>query len=355
MNYRICTKCVMDTSDERISFDDKGVCNHCRRVLSLELVKRKRKTSAFSSKNIFSKYDCIIGLSGGIDSCYLLHWAVENGLKPLAVHYDSGWNSELSQKNIELLVNKANVDLVTEVADWESMRQIQLAFLRSGVTNCDIPQDHAFVSVLYKYAIRYRVFNILTGHNSSTESILPTEWGYTSRDSIYFKSILTSQGFSWRNLNYPLTASWRLFLYSKVIPFKFPLEEIAYEKNNAKKVLENVYGWKDYGGKHMESMFTSFFQSVYLPEKFNFDKRRAHLSSMIISGQVTREEALNQLNFSPVDEMRRKELIDYVCKKLNISLSEMKEILSRENRRTLNDFKYNPLIKIIRERKYHSR
>lgn len=353
MEYKICKRCLMDTTDSRISFDSNGFCNHCTRIINSEKKTSNRSIKTLKRKKIISKYDCIVGLSGGVDSCYLLYLLVKNGVKPLAIHFDSGWNSELSQKNIELLVQTLDVDLITYVCDWESMKNIQFSFLNSHVPNCDIPQDHAFVSILYKYAIKYKIRTIVTGHNSSSESILPTEWGYTSRDSTYIKSILKKNNTHKYLKKFPYTSSLILFLYSKIFPFKSPLEWIDYNKDEAKKLLIEKLGWIDYGGKHHESMFTKFFQSIYLPEKFGFDKRKAHLSSLIVSGQINREKAILELNEEIINKKERDKLIKYISNKLEISEIELTNIIKSDIKNSYKSFKFNPVIEYLREKRFH--
>lgn len=338
--YQICTNCVMDTSDVQIEFDADGVCNHCFDFevhqkpqilkgndgkLALDSFVREIKEHG---KN--KPYDCIIGLSGGVDSSYVAYRVIELGLRPLAVHVDTGWNSELAVSNIEKIVNALNIDLFTTVIDWDEMRDLQLAFLKSGVANCDVPQDHAFVAVLFNLAAKKGIRWIISGHNLQTESILPESWGYLSIDSKHLLSIHKQFG------SRPLKSfpTYSLFEYAFWWPYVRKIKILKmlnfedYRKDEVKQFLMSRFDWRDYGGKHYESRFTKFFQSYYLPTKFGYDKRRAHLASLVVSGEMTRDAALEELklpSFYP-DDAREDKL--FVAKKLGVSESEFEAILA---------------------------
>lgn len=340
--YQICTNCVMDTSDPDISFNENGVCNYCLSYkdyeknyqLKGEQAKEhiERMVNKIQNEGKGNTYNCIMGLSGGVDSSYLAWYAVKDlGLNPLIVHVDSGWNSELAVNNIENIVNTLNLDLHTLVLDWNEMKHLQRAFFKASVPNCDIPQDHAFYAGLYSQALKYKIKSVLNGGNMQTEFILPKAWGYSASDSIHIKAINKANG-NIRLKNYPMISYWEkyfLFPYYHRIKVYRPLEYIDYNKENAKLFLKEKLSWRDYGGKHYESFFTKFFQSYYLPTKFGFDKRKAHLSSLIVSHQLTRAEALFELDkplYMDSDELEAD--ISYFIKKLGFSRSEWNDIMN---------------------------
>lgn len=338
--YQICTTCVMDTTDPEITFDSAGVCNHCIDFATLQAPQIRTGAAgaaAFAEYVDIMKaegkgkpYDCIIGLSGGIDSSYVAHRVIELGLRPLAVHVDTGWNSELAVSNIERIVEKLGIDLFTTVIDWDEMRDLQLAFFKSGVANCDVPQDHAFVAVLFKLAEKKGIRWIISGHNLQTESILPDSWGYTSIDSRHLKAIHKRFG------SKPLRSfpTYSLFQYTFWWPYVRKARVLKmlnfedYNKDAAKQLVMDTYGWRDYGGKHYESHFTKFFQSYYLPTKFGFDKRRAHLASMVVSGQMTRADALEEMKKPPFDPETAQQDKRFVAKKLGVSEQAFDAILA---------------------------
>lgn len=336
---RVCTRCVMDTSDPEIVFDDQGVCNHCRQF---DAVTRKewfpneegaRRWSAICEEikaaGRASEYDCIIGLSGGVDSSYLALKVREQGLRPLVVHVDAGWNSELAVGNIEKVVRHCNYDLHTHVVDWEEMRDLQLAYLRSGVANQDVPQDHVFFASLYHFATRNRIRYILSGGNIATEGIFPKAWHGSAMDAINLRAI--HRRFGERPLRHYRTISFfeHYILYPLVKKMRTvrPLNYMPYDKASAIRELEAAIGWRSYGRKHGESLFTKLFQNYYLPTKFGFDKRRPHLSSLVVSGQLTRDEALAQLREPLYDPAELELDISYFCKKLRITRAQFDEFM----------------------------
>ena len=335
--YRICSNCVMDTTDSQITFDERGVCDHCntfyKEILPnwypnekglkiLEEVSSKIKKSARGKD-----FDCIIGISGGIDSSFALYVAKEvMGLKPLVLHVDTGWNTELAVHNIENLINKMNLDLYTEVIDWQEMRELQLAFIKSGVPHIDTPQDHAIFASLYKFASKHKVKYILTGANFSTECVRnPVEWMYYQSDSVQVKDIFKKHGRG-KLKNFPLTnALWHRFYlpFIKGIRVFKPLNFYPYQKEEALKLLEEKYNYKRYPQKHFESRFTRFYESYWLYERFGYDVRKVQFSSLILTGQMTREEALKKLQELPYDPVEIKKDIEYVADKLEISVDEL--------------------------------
>jgi len=335
-----CSRCIMDVSDPDIMFDEHGHCNHCRRffetidgILWLPNEQGSRILGEIVQKvkdgGIGKQYDGIIGLSGGVDSSYLLCKLVEWGIRPLAVHVDAGWNSELAVKNIEVLCKKLKVDLHTIVIDWESMRKVQNAFLRSGVKNQDIPQDHAFFAGLYGYAVKNDIKYVFSGSNFATESILPVAWGHDSMDASYISAILDRYG-DGNIKNFPIIGFWKYYFYYpyiKRMKILKPLNFMDYRKNKAISELEIEYGWRYYGAKHWESRFTKFFQGYYLPTRFGYDKRKAHLSSLIVSGEITRDEALAEMKkpIYPLDQLDSDKF--FVLKKLHVTPEEFEQIL----------------------------
>ena len=345
MKFNVCTKCVMDTSDPDIFFDDSGVCNHCHDAAG------KLKVSWFPNEDGLNKlnaisseireygkkqeYDSIIGVSGGIDSSYLLHLAkVEMKLKPLVVHVDAGWNSEIAVSNIEKMVKKLDLDLFTYVVDWEEMKDLQVAYLKSSLANQDVPQDHAIFAKLYEFADKNKIKYAITGSNLSSESILPNAWGYAASDSIQIKAIHKLFGKK-RLKNYPLMNifSYKIYWpYFKRMKKIAPLNFLDYDKNKAITFLEDNYGWVYYGGKHHESKWTKFFQAYYLPEKFGYDKRKAHLSSMIAAGHLTREVALAELENPLYVPSELREDKSYISKKLGMTEESFDALISLPNK-----------------------
>lgn len=348
---RICTHCVMDTTDSAITFDDKGVCDHCRTFYAKvlpnwhtdergeralrELVQRIKASGQGKD------FDCIIGMSGGIDSSYLTYVATEFGLRPLVFHVDAGWNSQEAVNNIEKLVDALGLDLYTEVIDWEEMRDLQLAFFKSGVPHIDTPQDHAFFATMYKFAEQHDIKTILTGANLSTECIRnPIEWMYYQSDSIQLKDI--HRRFGTRQLhNFPTTSILRhkIWLpYVKGIRVVRPLNLVPYDKAAAVKLLTEKFGWQPYPQKHFESRFTRFYEGFWLPRKFGFDTRKVQFSSLIVTGQMTRAEALEMLKTPALDDATVRQEFEYVANKLGITTAELQGYLEAPNK-TYRDYR----------------
>lgn len=342
--YQQCTRCVMDTSDPSITFDEQGVCNHCRhfdQVTRREWFPNEegaRKWAAMADQIRLAgkgqEYDCILGLSGGVDSSYLALQVKDWGLRPLVVHVDAGWNSELAVANIEAVVKHCNFDLHTHVVDWEEMRDLHLAYLRAGISNQDVPQDHVFFSALYHFATTNRIRYILSGGNLATEGIFPGSWHGAAMDAINLKAI--HRTFGERPLKTYSTISFfeYYFWYPLVKKMRTvrPLNFMPYDKDLAIEEMEKTMGWRSYGRKHGESLFTKLFQNHYLPKKFGYDKRLPHLSSLIVSGHITRDEALVKLQ-EPLYAPNELEIdISYFCKKLSISRAQFDEFLKPPGR-----------------------
>jgi N-acetyl sugar amidotransferase len=349
---KTCTNCVMDTTDSAILFDEDGVCDHCNTFFSHTLPNwhvdergaqaLKAMVARIRSEGEGKDFDCIIGMSGGIDSSYLLYLAKEKlGLHPLVFHVDAGWNSQEAVNNIEKLVDGLGLDLYTEVVDWEEMKDLQLAFLKSGVSHIDSPQDNAFFATMYKFAQQHNVKYILTGGNLSTECVRnPVEWMYYQSDARQIKDIYRQ--FGTRELvNYPFTSILRhkIYLpYVKGIKVIRPLDYVPYIKQNAMKLLIDKFGWQPYPQKHFESVFTRFYESYWLPKRFGYDVRRVQYSSLILTGQMTRDEALEKLKQSPYDESTINYDLEYVANKLGITVDELNSYLVLP-KRTYRDYK----------------
>lgn len=350
--YQVCTSCVMDTSDEAINFDENGVCDHCNTFHNVTAKnwntdergqkELDRMVAEIRAAGQGKDFDCIIGMSGGIDSSYLTYVAKEKlGLRPLVFHVDAGWNSDIAVNNIEKLVDGLGLDLFTEVIDWEEMKDLQLAFFRSGVPHIDVPQDHAFFATMYKFAVQHKVKYILTGANLSTECIRnPIEWMYYQSDSRQLLDI--HRHFGTRPLNrFPVTSIlWhKVWLpYIRGIRVLRPLNSLPYVKADARRLLMERFGWQPYPQKHFESRFTRFYESYWLPQRFGFDVRRVQFSSLIVTGQMTRDEALEQLQQPSYDAATIDQEIEFVANKLGITVGELNGYM-RLPRRTYRDFR----------------
>ncbi len=342
--YKICKRCVMDTSDSKILFDESGVCDHCLNfdqnikpnlLNQNEGYKKANELKERIKKNSNNgEFDCIIGMSGGIDSSYLTVLAVEKlGLKPLVFHVDGGWNTQIAVNNIERIVDSLKLDLYTEVINWEEMRDLQLAYFKSGVPHVDTPQDHAFFATMYKFAVKHNIKTILTGANISTECVRnPIEWMYYQSDSKQLKAIHSKHGKLKKLKKFPLTnVLWHKFYlpYFKKIKVESPLNYFPYKKNDAVTELKERFQWQPYPQKHFESRFTRFYEGYWLYKRFNYDTRRVQFSSLILTGQMTREEALDQLKISPIDEQSVNREVKYVADKLEISPEELSDYFSQ--------------------------
>jgi N-acetyl sugar amidotransferase len=360
-----CSNCILDVNDDpHIWFDDRGICNHCHsfREQKALYIKEGIEGEKFLDEKIAEikkagqgkLYDCLIGLSGGVDSSYVAYIAKQKGLRPLCVHFDNGWNSELAVRNIKNIVQKLGFDLYTYVMDWEEFKDLQLAYLKASVIDIEVITDHAIYGTIYKVAKENNIKYILGGHNVVTEAILPAHWGWSIKDYINIKAIHKKYGQK-KLKSYPfLTRKRRKEIVDLAIESVYYLNWIPYTKIDAKKILHKELDWADYGGKHHESIWTRFFQVYILPEKFGVDKRKAHLSNLICSGQLTREAALEQTALPPYDPKLLKQDKDFVLKKLSLSEQEFDEIMKAPTR-SHKDFDYEgslfhyyPLIKPLR-------
>ena len=299
----------MDGSAVEITFDENGVCNFCHQaqheIAQTEHLKDDVEIGELLYQikiaGVGKKYDCIIGLSGGVDSSYLLHQAVKLGLRPMCFTVDNGWNDPKADENIMRLVEGLKVPFYRYTIDLEKFRELQMAFIKAGVPNLEIPTDHILMATTYEMAQKYGVKYILSGGNVATESIMPPSWGYSARDLVHIKAIYKwATGKRLTGLPVCSLLKWNWYRWITGLKTVYLLDYMAYDRNAAAATLAQKYGWQEYGDKHCESVFTSWFQSFYLFEKFGYDKRKAHLSSMINSGQMTRSEALAALEREPI-------------------------------------------------------
>ena len=350
-DYQICSNCVMDTSDSQIVFDADGVCDHCvgfkRDVLPNWFPNEKGKAMfrdlilKIEASGKGKPFNCIMGMSGGLDSSYTLHLAVaEFGLRPLVFHVDGGWNTDIAVSNVQMLVEKLGLELYTEVINWEEMRDFQLAFFKAGVPHLDIPQDHAFVAVLYHFANKHNIKYILNGGNYSTECVRnPLEWLYYGTDMAQIRDI--HRRFGTRPLaTYPLSGILfhKLYLrYLKGVQVVKPLNWLPYTKAHATATLSEKYGWRPYPQKHFESRFTRFYEGYWLPTRFGYDTRRVQFSSLILTGQMTREEALKKLEQPAYDPATIADEFEYVANKLGITVEELRHYHTMP-RKTYRDY-----------------
>ena len=349
--YQRCTNCVMDTSDSAITFDEHGVCDFCNdfyqniqptwqdKLKDPDLLRRTAEQIKAASKG--SKYDCIIGMSGGVDSSYLCYVAKElMGLNPLVYSVDTGWNLNVAVENIERIVKALDLDMYTEVVDWNEMKDLQLAFFKAQVPYQDLPQDHAIFAGLYNYAVKHGIKYVLTGANSATECIRPPiEWVYQN-DLKMIRDI--HRKFGTRPLKtFPQCGMVKYRVYYPI--FKgmkrvAPLDMVEYDKEKVKLFLQERFGWEPYENKHYENVFTRFYEGYYLPHKFGYDKRKCYFSNEILAGTMTREAALAELEQPPYDLRQMEEDKAYIAKKLGLTVEEFQAIIDGENK-TFRDYR----------------
>jgi len=339
-DYQICKNCILSSNDDpNIIFDSEGICNLChiyyeaekKHVIKGEKGKQEAETILQKIKKEGRKkqYDCIIGLSGGVDSTYLAYYIKQKGMRPLAVHLDNGWNSELAVKNIENVVKKLDIDLYTYVIDWEEFKDLQLSYLKASVVDIEIPSDNAIIAILYKMAIKHNTKYILAGHNIVTEGFLPESWLHFKYDNMNMNAIHAKFGTkklrTYPQLGYLKKTILESLGLIKWIPI---LNYIDFEKEIAKSTIINKLEWKDYGWKHYESIFTRFYQGYILPTKFNIDKRKSHLSTLICSGQISRDDALKEIKKPIYDKMLLEQDKEYVIKKLGLDSEEFERLMT---------------------------
>jgi N-acetyl sugar amidotransferase len=335
----ICLNCIMDETDPDIKFNTQGICNHCLRykvVAESRLIgareqdlKLQRLIAEIKSVGHGKKYDCVIGISGGVDSTYVAWLLKKYGLRPLAVHLDNGWNSELAVANIQKTLDTLGIDLHTHVIDWAEFRNLQVSFLKASTPDGEVPTDHAIFALLYEIASKYELNHVVAGTNVVTEAILPEKWGYGYFDWRYIKDVHRRFGKS-QLRTYPHFSLLKLayYVFFKKIRIVSILNYVDYNKADAMRVLQDELGWMYYGGKHYESIYTRFFQTFILPRKFNIDKRKAHYSNLICSGQITRDQAIKMMREPAYPENLLLEDQTYVIKKLQITEQEFDEIMN---------------------------
>lgn len=338
--YQICTHCVMDTSDPDIEFDDIGQCNHCRDYEQSIRQPQLNKGSGndkiqelitrINTNGKRKKYDCLIGISGGVDSCYVAYLCHKWGLKPLLVHMDNGWNTDIAVKNVKKVVDKLGFDYVSYVLDWREFREIQLGFLKSSIVDLEMPTDIAIAACQYQLASKYNIRYLVSGGNYSGEGILPLTWGYhVLKDEKLYRHIVNKYS-NTKIRKVPVVGLKGEIYYKfiKGIKTLYPLNLIDYNKDEAREFLKKEFEWQDYGGKHHESKITGFWQSYVMPTKYNMDYRRATYSSQIISGQIKRKEALEKLEDLPyrIDSIEKDKA--FIAKKFDISINDFEKYLS---------------------------
>lgn len=344
---QVCSRCIMDTTDPDISFDADGVCSHCKRydrVAEQRLVPADQRESRLNALVAEIKacgegkpYDCVIGVSGGVDSTYVAWLVRELGLRPLAVHLDNGWNSELAVANIEKTLKTLGIDLYTHVIDWDQFRDLQVSFLKAATPDGEVPTDHAIFALLYELAAKNGLKHVITGTNVASEAILPEKWGYGYFDWAYVKDVHRRFGSS-KLSSYPHFSLLRLFyfVFIRRIRLVSILNFIDYDKKQAMEILQTKLGWVYYGGKHYESIYTRFYQAYLLPRKFDIDKRKAHYANLILSGQMTRPEALQALAEPVYPAQLLEEDRIYAVKKLGLTSQGFDDIMTSPNKTFLD-------------------
>lgn len=351
---KMCSRCIMDTSDPNITFDSRGWCDYCNNFESN--IEPNWLTDDRGAKHLQQMadiiradgkdrdFDCIIGLSGGLDSSYAAYVAKEKmGLRPLLFHVDAGWNTDQAVGNIEKLVDGLGLDLYTEVVNWEDVKRMQVAFLKAGIPDQDLVQDAAFFSGLYKFARRYKIKHIITGSNFSTECCRePEEWGgYLGIDKTLFSDIWKKCGDGRSIDGFPLVdiLVYKLW-YQKILGMKVhhPLNLVPYVKKEAEDELERRFGWQRFQHKHHESRFTRFYEDYWLPKRFGYEKRRAHFSSLIMTGQMKRDEALDRISRPEMDAHFLKQEFEYVAHKLGLTVAELEKLFELP-KKTYRDYK----------------
>ncbi len=346
-----CKRCILNSDDVRnITFNEEGICNYCNyydsvtKALGNDEQKKQwldRKVAAIKQEGRNKAYDCILGVSGGVDSSYLAYWSKQQGLRPLVVHFDNGWNSELATANITSICEKLGLELNTHVINWEEFRELQLAYIKAGVVDIEALTDHAIMATMYKIAIRHKLRYTINGFNYATEAIMPKGWVFDKADWENISDIYQKFGNGKTVRTFPYVGFFKKLYYHWFLKLEsvYVLNYIPYNKEEAKKLITTELSWRDYGGKHYESIFTKFYQAYILPVRFGIDKRKAHLSNLICSGQITKEQALEELKkplYESETELAQEK--HYVLKKLGLSEAEFDSLMAEPARRH-EDFK----------------
>ena len=341
-NYKICSRCVMDTTDPGIVFDAEGICHHCKAYDQVVTVRIQTGETArtkllgiietIRSSGCGKDYDCVIGLSGGVDSTFVAYKVKELGLRPLAVHLDNGWDSEIAVNNIEQAVTRLKIDLHTHVIDWEEFRDLQLAFLRASTPDSEVPTDHAILALMHQTAAKCNLTYVISGCNLRTESHHPSTWSQGNIDWRYIQNVHRQFGSVPLHTfpHMPLVAQYHFMASQTWVDI---LDYLDYVKAEAKILLTRELGWRDYGSKHFESIYTRFYQGYILPRKFGYDKRRMHLSSLICSGEMARTAALKLLEEEPYARDLQEADLAYVIKKLGLTRRQFDEIMQLPKKR----------------------
>lgn len=340
--YQICTRCVMDTTAPDIEFDDEGVCNFCKDYEERcnhvvfedhdsKSAKRKALIEKIKKDGIGKEYDCIVGVSGGVDSSYVLHLAIQEGLRPLAVHMDNNWNSELAVNNINNLITSLGVDLYTHVIDWEEYRELMQSFFDADVIDLELLYDNAMTAVNYNLARKYGIKYLLSGSNLATEGIkMPQGWNWIKTDARNIRAIAKTRNVKIKTFPIISTLEFVINRVIRKIQWVSILDLYDYNKEDALALLEQNYGYKRYPYKHYESIFTRFYQGYILPEKFGVDKRKLHLSTLIMSKQITRDQAVEALKDNPYPEIDKlEEDKEYFLKKMKWNVTKLGIYISK--------------------------
>ncbi len=340
-HYRMCARCLMDSSVPDIRFNEAGICQFCLQFeerMANELYANTEGQARLSalmekikSRKRKGEYDCLIGLSGGVDSSYVAYLVKEKyKLRPLAVNLSNGWDSEIAIANIEQIIKRLEIDLHTCVLDWEEFKDLQISFLKSSISNIEIPTDHAIWALMIRTAAQRGIRYIFSGSNIATEALMPESWLYNSKDARLIESIQNRFG-RVRLKSFPRLSTFDYVYYLLIKGVKWIpiLNYIPYDKRDAKRILIEQLGWRDYGGKHYESIYTRFFHTYYLPHKFGYDLRRSYLSALVLSGQMTRSEAQEEIACPPASPVRIQDDLEFVIKKLNLTPEKFKQIMEK--------------------------
>lgn len=346
-----CKRCILNSDDVRnITFNEEGICSYCNyydtvtRKLGSEEQKKQwlaQKVATIKREGKNKTYDCILGVSGGVDSSYLAYWCKQQGLRPLVVHFDNGWNSELATANITSICEKLGLELNTYVINWEEFKELQLAYIKAGVVDIEALTDHAIMATMSKIATKHKLRYTINGFNYATEAIMPKGWVFDKADWENISDIYHKFGNGKPIRTFPYVGFYKKLYYHWFLKLEsvYVLNYIPYNKEQAKKLIATELSWRDYGGKHYESVFTKFYQAYILPVRFGIDKRKAHLSNLICSGQITKEQALEELK-KPLyeNEVELAQEKQYVLKKLGLSEAEFDKLMTEPARRH-EDFK----------------